>query len=557
MVFANRFDKGALWAHGVGAAVVALSAALAACEGCRTTQGGTGPSSSTSAGSAASAADAPPSVRVYFTSDFAGALEPCGCTKDQLGGLDHAAAWMRAQQPKAPNALLVSAGPLFFMEPTLKPDHVAQDVAKAETIARGLKTLGFAAFSPGINDWAAGGDELAKLQAVSGGSLLYANVAGAAGPIGKWVVRDVGGVKVGLVGVSAAGEQPQAKGLGLQTSPPVDAIKLGLDAAKKDGALMTIALASLGRGDAKRLADLVPGLTAIVVGSPGGSGDLNTPASPPERLGDVLVLQMGNHLTTVGVLDLFVRDGSFAFADATGIEKGQKREELRRRIDELRGKIAGWEGDPAVKKDDLDARRAEVTKLEADLKALDATAAPPKGSFFRYAVQEVRDALGSDAQVKSAIDAYYKDVNDRNKVAFADRMPPAAAAGQPTYTGVEACTKCHKEEREFWDSTRHSKAYKTLADQNKQFNLDCVSCHVTGYDEPGGSSVTHVAGLESVQCEICHGPGSKHGADPKHVPPPTKKPNGDLCLKCHHPPHVEGFDAEKKMADIIGPGHGL
>jgi hypothetical protein len=60
-----------------------------------------------------------------------------------------------------------------------------------------------------------------------------------------------------------------------------------------------------------------------------------------------------------------------------------------------------------------------------------------------------------------------------------------------------------------------------------------------------------------VQCEICHGPGSKHGADPKHVPPPTKKPNGDLCLKCHHPPHVEGFDAEKKMADIIGPGHGL
>jgi hypothetical protein len=37
----------------------------------------------------------------------------------------------------------------------------------------------------------------------------------------------------------------------------------------------------------------------------------------------------------------------------------------------------------------------------------------------------------------------------------------------------------------------------------------------------------------------------------------VKKPKGDLCLKCHHPPHVEGFDPEKKMADIIGPGHGL
>src|SRR5438477_10696274 len=100
MVFVNRFDKSALWAHGVGVAVIAASAALAACEGCRTTQGGPGGSgsatSASSSGSSGAAGQAgPPSVRLYFVSDLAGALEPCGCTKDQLGGLDHAAAWMR------------------------------------------------------------------------------------------------------------------------------------------------------------------------------------------------------------------------------------------------------------------------------------------------------------------------------------------------------------------------------------------------------------------------------------------------------------------------------
>jgi RecJ-like exonuclease len=148
-------------------------------------------------------------------------------------------------------------------------------------------------------------------------------------------------------------------------------------------------------------------------------------------------------------------------------------------------------------------------------------------------------------------------VNEHNQVAFADRLPPPRKGDQPTYVGVEVCTKCHDDARAFWDKTKHSHAYKTLSDQSKEFNLDCVSCHVTGYEQPGGSSVTHVDKLESVQCEVCHGPGSKHSAAPKKVAQPVKKPKSDLCVSCHHPPHVEAFDAKAAMDEIIGPGHGL
>jgi RecJ-like exonuclease len=128
--------------------------------------------------------------------------------------------------------------------------------------------------------------------------------------------------------------------------------------------------------------------------------------------------------------------------------------------------------------------------------------------------------------------------------------------GQPSYVGVHVCAGCHGAAKVFWDTTRHASAYPTLSFQNKQFNLDCVSCHVTGYDKPGGSSVTHVANLENVQCEVCHGPGSLHAASPK-VDPPNKHPKEDLCLACHHPPHVEEFDAKAKMSEILGPGHGV
>ncbi len=570
MPFLNCMHKRArrarwlLRAHGLGLSAVLASTALVACQGCRTTTGGANGSAASASGSGSGAADG--SVRIYLLSDVAGALEPCGCTKDQLGGLDHAAAWIHAQDRASASgaSLLVSAGPLFFMEPKLSGDHRDQDVAKAETIATSLKSLGFTAFTPGANEWAAGGTELGKLVAQSGGHMLVANatVAADAGegapPLDGWTVTSAGGVTVGIVGVTRADQSP-GSAAPLTTTPPVDAITRGIAALKASGAQVFIALAALGRGEAKRLADAVPTLTAVVVGSPGGSGDVNTPAPPPERLGDVLILQTGNHLTTVGALDLVVRRGSVAFADGTGLELGQKREEKRARVDELRNRIALWEHDPAIKKEDLDARRAELAKVEGELASLDVHPVPPEGSYFRYTTEEIRDKLGSDPAVKSAELAYYKQINDHNRVALADRMPRPAVPGEPTYMGIDACAnKCHKDAREVWEGTRHAKAYATLADENKQFNLDCVSCHVTGYDQPGGSSVTHVDGLKDVECEVCHGPGSKHAADPKHVKTLVAKPKADGCISaCHHPPHVEGFDAEKRMADILGPGHGL
>src|SRR5262249_45342812 len=145
----------------------------------------------------------PPTLRLYVVSDFAGALEPCGCTKDQLGGLDHLAAWMHAEQAKAPTSALVAAGPLFFMEPSLKADHASQDLAKAETIASSLKALGFAAFAPGANDFSGGAAELAKLRDASGGAVLISNAEG--GDAGDtiapapFVVREINGLKVGFI----------------------------------------------------------------------------------------------------------------------------------------------------------------------------------------------------------------------------------------------------------------------------------------------------------------------------------------------------------------------
>ena len=549
----------------IGTLALAASATLFACQGCRSTGGPAGGESGGASGQGAVPDrddQAPPTVRLILLSDLAGAIEPCGCVKDQLGGLDHLAAFVTAGKKRVPSSAIVSAGPLFFLDPALAPDKKAQDVAKAMTLASSLQYSGLVAFAPGRNDFAAGTDELERLRAGSGAALVGANLEGVPAAWRRSTIVEINGVKVGFVGASSLDKSELGAPAGVASREVLPAVRAQVDDLKKQGAQILVALAATGRGEAKRIADAVPELHAVVVGSPSARGEGNTEAPPAERIGNVVIAEAGNHLTTAVVLDFHVRDKAFVFADGSGLEEGRKRAAVLRRIDELRGRIAQWDSESErdarrtkIAKADLDARKDELKKLEAERAQLDTRPAPAKGSFFRYTVVEVRESLGSDPGVTARMSAYYKLVNDANKVAFANKLPPKVAPGQPSYVGIETCDACHVEPREVWDKTRHAKAYPTLSNQHKEFNLDCVSCHVTGYDQPGGSTVTYVSGLENVQCEVCHGPGSLHVKNPK-VAMPIPKPKGDQCLTCHHAPHVHEFDATARMADILGPGHG-
>jgi Cytochrome c554 and c-prime len=500
-------------------------------------------------------------VRLYLLSDLAGALEPCGCTRDQLGGLDHFGAWVKREHAQAPASLVAAAGPLFFMDDKLEGERADQDRTKAETIARVLGGLGFVAFAPGANDWDDGPVGLSKLASVSGSAVIAGGDAG--GPLPSSVsatVRDAGGIKVGFVGF---GQTPATTGPDAPPpSEPRQAVARGVAAARQQGANVLVALVSVGRGEAKRIAEAIPELTVVVVGAPKATGDGNTTAAQPERVGDVLVVQGANHLQAVSVLDLFVREPvapgvGIKFADATGLELSHRREEASRRIDELHIKIAAWQRDPTVAAGDIEARKRELAALEDERAGLDVKPPPSKGSFFRYSLKEVRESSGKDPSIEEQMRAYYKAVDDHNRVAFADRLPPPRAAGQAGYVGITVCATCHARAAAVWNGTAHSHAYETLASQFKEFNLECVSCHVTGYERPGGSTVTHVDKLTNVQCEVCHGPGSKHAANPKDVGAIVATPGPDRCLECHHSPHVEQFDPSLKIPEILGPGHGL
>jgi hypothetical protein len=525
----------------------------------------------------AGAVQASPTLRLYLLSDVAGALEPCGCRKDMLGGIDHAAAMIRAQKSDVPHSLLLASGPLFFMDPQAekKDAETDQDLWKAESIAESFQQIGLKAWAPGANDWAMGAKEFRALTALSGAVPLGANLSGDG--LQPFVVEVAGKTRVGLAGISVPeldGKLPQ--GVAARTTPTTttkptattkptskpeeQALRAALATLRKQKAQIRVALISAPRRTAMRLAERVPGFHVVLVGSAVSRGDLNRGAAPPVMVGESLVVAAPNHLQGLALVDFFIRDDGDVFVDASGIQRRAALETQERRVAELEKRMVQWKRPGSgVSASDLAARENDLAALRKEIVQLKQTPPAPAGSFFRYRVENVTESAGVDETIKKQIDAFYKRVNEHNRVAFADRLPPEAGAGEATYVGIAECAKCHEPPVEFWKTTRHSGAYATLADDHKQFNLDCVSCHVTGYEKPGGSTVTHVSGLENVQCEVCHGPGSKHVAkadDPTLI---KRSPDRSLCAtQCHHPPHVaDDWNVNTAWAHIVGPGHGM
>ena len=138
-------------------------------------------------------------------------------------------------------------------------------------------------------------------------------------------------------------------------------------------------------------------------------------------------------------------------------------------------------------------------------------------------------------------------------------MLGSSPKGAPTYVGMDKCEDCHDDAVKFWKKTVHAQAWQTLVDRGQQFDYECIGCHVTGFDKPGGTNLAHNEGLRDVQCEVCHGPASIHVAKGGEEKPLAvrRNPPQDYCAsQCHTHEHSDTFQYEAYLRDIVGPGHG-
>lgn len=493
-------------------------------------------------------------VTLFALGEVRGQIEPCGCTTDPLGDLARTAELVAQARTHGP-VVVVDTGSLLYSQPVVAAQALPQENLKADLIATIYRDqLAVAAVGLGPNDLAAGPGQVRLPRQV-------ANLPAEAGvALEPPKVIDVGGATIGVFGVIDPALVPN-----LGATDPVAAATAAIATLRKAKVARVIALVTMGKKDAVKLARTVPGIDVMVIGAGLEAPRPEAVSAYAEQVGTTWVLTPTDRGQVVSRVELTLRRGAGPLSDAVGAEAAAGRgRELATRIARLDHQLVAWAQDPTADATFVAARRREHDDLAAEVAALAATPEriPDRGSYFELAQIRIAKILACDPRVVTAKQEYGRATGAANIAAAASLPPVPVAKGAATYVGSEACVDCHDQQAAFWKKTRHAQAWKTLVDVDKQFDYDCTGCHVTGWGEPGGSTMASQAAgseLRDVQCETCHGPGSIHvdadDADMKKTIRLT--PPDDLCAtQCHTREHSDTFDRVAYLRDIIGAGHG-
>ena len=472
-----------------------------------------------------------PDLRLVFLTDVKGYLEPCGCTSAPLGGIDRMRHRLRQLESEAPT-LFAAAGDLFFgNESHAGPASLEADQWQAETLVRILDEAGLDAATPGALD-AARPDallalvELARFPILASGWTLGEHGFDAA------TTTELGGVRVQIVGITDGLPSAEAN------------IPSAEDAA------LRVLLARGDRRDARAWSELDADFLVL------GGIDREEPAPPSERHA-TWTLQGGRQGQGLLVVDLYRPRAEGAWQDLSQWTLDARRTALDAQIDELETQLERWRAEGEHDESDLQRQARRLESLRSERRSMRAPAFPETGRVFAARWEPLEHDLPGDPATRRILETLDVRINDHNREAFADRQPPPVSEGQPHYVGSDACAGCHAEAHAWWRSHPHGRAYATLETRNKQFHLGCVGCHVTGYERPGGSTVTHLldGALRDVGCEVCHGAGSAHVASPG-TSDIARETDERLCIACHNEEHSDLFQYEAYRATLLVPGHG-
>lgn len=514
----------------------------------------------------------PATFTLAIITDLKGYLEPCGCTSRPLGGIDRVAARIATTRAAGPTLTLM-AGDLFFSgqthgphasagdaahgaevppaEATAAPAEVAvnpsfaaraqagQDALNAEAVADVVAGFEVAAALPGAHD-RENPEALAALASRARLPLVGMSATNA-------VLREVAGRRVLVLGVAEEDSVAAAEAVRAQLTAPAF--------APRD---LVVALTRGGRRTARAVAQ-VSGVDVVVL----GGADVDE-ALPPGDVGDALVLHASRQGQGVTVAGIYLppvgaaRAGANPILDVSAWSLTARRETLQADIRELTTNLARWEQEGADAQQ-IERQRGRLVGMQAELASMAPPPLPEGQLALNAAFFELPPDAPQEAAVTAAMEALARRVNEHNRVALADWAPEPVANGEPHFVGSAQCQSCHSAAYAWWSNHPHGRAYSTLEVRHKQFNLSCVGCHVTGYLQPGGSTVTHLndGALIDVGCENCHGPASAHVASSGTVAPPRRDVPESVCVGCHNPEHSDRFVYEVFRRTLLVPGHGL
>ena len=292
-------------------------------------------------------------------------------------------------------------------------------------------------------------------------------------------------IRVAFVGLT---ETTPAPPIGFKFTDPAEAARITVPQARKTADVI-IVLAKLSAAEADRVARETPGIDVIIAGN---AESLAQSFTPPHYISQTLIVFTPFETRMVGELR-FYRGAQGKFTTKQRFIT----------LDEIL-----VPEDPAAK-------------------------------------QLVEVAMAAESQARSNSNKLLADWRPVSSTSVTRDPDSKSGESAATFVTSSACSQCHTSQYLKWANTRHAHATDVLLTRSAEFETSCLDCHTTG----STSNKAELTKLQSIQCEQCHGPGSKHIVNPGkgygRIPDMQS-----ACVKCHSTETSPGFDLKAAWEQI-------
>lgn len=452
-----------------------------------------------------------PAVALLLSGEQHGYLEPCGCTELQSGGVARRADLVRIlEEDKKWDVVGLDVGG------TLKRSR-RQDQIKFEKLFEAFDFMHYAAVGVGVEELKLGADYLLQRIPVNpeqvGAGLVSANVVlfdqeDLGWPL-HYRIIEKGGVKIGVTSVLGLSLKDKIAPAGVETNIKVldpDKVLPGVIAKLEEQKPDLMILLSHGSDEeGKQFAKTYPQFKLVL-----SAGGYEEPDGKPIEIGKTWLLNVGHKGKRVGVLGFYPNNAEHPF-------------------------------------------RFELIQLD-------------------------KERFQNHPAMRQLMKMYQKQLEDEDIAASDDLLISQHPSGH-TFVGAEKCAGCHSKAHEQWKDTAHAFGFKTLKEGPwnekraaervdwipRQFDPECLSCHVTGWHPQemlryGSGYIREQQSphLLGQQCENCHGPASLHvqreegnasmdqlAEGRKTVRRTLEEARRTMCIQCHDPDNSPTFTPER------------
>ena len=230
-----------------------------------------------------------------------------------LIGLPRFATFVKQLEAENPNMLIVDAGDATHGVPIV-------NISQGEAMIKLMGAVGYDAMAPGNHDFNYGYNRLVELKSMAKFPILGANVVPESGKmdLDEYVIKEVGGLKIGLFGLATPETKYKSSPKnteGVDITDPIAKAKEIVEKLQAEKVNMIIAISHLGLDEGSEikssdLAEQVDGIDLIV------DGHSHTLLENGKQIGDTLIVQTGEHLKNVGVVDVTFTDGEITSKEA-------------------------------------------------------------------------------------------------------------------------------------------------------------------------------------------------------------------------------------------------